>query len=167
MAVIFRSLATRERPGVGTCRQSSLSSPFSPYHFLNQTRCDTFSFKFQGCCFLREFRYYADQKFHNFTVYTQCLDNLRKLFIFSNCIGETDHFLLDLLKKVQYLTEGLLKIFLLWTIQKKTVNESLNIRLYTQSWTYWESPLKQEKQPYKGPRTEYNNINTTASENIL
>ena len=29
------------------------------------------------------------------------------------------------------------------------MKESLNVRLYTESWTYWKSPLKQEKHPYK------------------
>ena len=83
----------------------------------------------------------------------QVLDNLRKLFIFSNYIGEIDHFV---------------KSSSLWAIQKKTtMNESLNVRLYVKSYTYWENPLKQEKYPHKWSTIKYNSINTGPSENIL
>ena len=45
--------------------------------------------------------------------------------------------------KVQYLTLDLLKSFSLRTIRKKTtMDEYLNVGLYTESWTYWKSPLK-------------------------
>ena len=34
--------------------------------FPNQTRCSSFCFRHQRCCFLRVFRSYMDQKFHDF-----------------------------------------------------------------------------------------------------
>ena len=40
--------------------------PSSLLQFPNQTRSKNFSFKHQGYCFLRMFRNYTDQKFHNF-----------------------------------------------------------------------------------------------------
>ena len=62
--------------------------------FPNQTRSNSFSFKHQGYCFLR-------QKFYDFycnflTIYN---DFLFFIFYFFNCIGEIDHFTLDLLKR--------------------------------------------------------------------
>ena len=51
-------------------------------------------------------------------------------------------------EKVRYLTPELPKNNLLSTIWKKTtINESLKIGLKAESWTYWKSPLKQEKHP--------------------
>ena len=47
------------------------------------------------------------------------------------------------------------------------MNESLNVRLKAESWTYWKSPLKQEKYPYKWSTIEDKSINTGTSENII
>ena len=60
------------------------------------------------------------------------LDNLRRLFIFSNYIGEIDHFTLDgPSEKIRYLTLDLQKSFLLWNIRKKTtMSESLNVSIH-------------------------------------
>ena len=41
-----------------------------PLQFLNQTRSNSFSFKYQGYFFLRVFRNYTDHKFHDF--YREC-----------------------------------------------------------------------------------------------
>ena len=47
------------------------------------------------------------------------------------------------------------------------MNESLNVNLYMEYWTYWKSPLKQEKHPYKWSTIKYNNINTGPSQSII
>ena len=87
----------------------------------------------------------------------QILDNLRRLFIFSNYsiqIGPS--------KKFRYLTLDIMKSFLLWTIRRKTtMNESLNFRLKAESWTCWKSPLKQEKYPYNWSTIEVKRINSS------
>ena len=81
----------------------------------NQIRSKNISFKHQGYCFLRMFRNYTDQKFHNF--YRVCY-NFWTIYggIFYNYIGEKDHVTLDLLKRVN--TLDLLKKFFLWVIRK-------------------------------------------------
>ena len=67
--------------------------------------------------------------------------------------------------KFPYLVLALLKSFLLWTLRKKiTMNESSNVRLYRECWTYWKSPPKQEKHWYK---IKCNSIKTGTSENIF
>ena len=72
--------------------------PMPPFNFqTKQTRSNSFSFKHQGYCFVQVFRNYTDQKFHDF--YWVCYSNLRWFLIFSNYIGEIDHFTLDLLKR--------------------------------------------------------------------
>ena len=69
---------------------------------------------------------------------------------------------------VRYYTLGFLESFFLWTIRKETaMNESSNVRLQAESWTYWKNPLKQDKRPYKWSTIEYNSINTETSENIF
>ena len=72
-------------------------------------------------------------RIRNFTIFTVSaliFGQFTVVFSFSNYTGEIDHFTLDLLKKVRYLTLGLLKYFLLWTIRKNsTMNASLNVRL--------------------------------------
>ena len=47
------------------------------------------------------------------------------------------------------------------------MNESLNVRLKAESWTYWKGPLKQEKYPYKWSTIEDKSINNGTSENII
>ena len=64
----------------------------SPLQFPNQTRSNSFSFKHQECCFLQVFR----PELSRFLPHVlQFLDNLRRPLIFSNYIGEVDHFTLD------------------------------------------------------------------------
>ena len=55
-----------------------------PLHFPNQTRSNSFSFKHQGCCFLRVFRNYTDQKLHDFC---------RVCYIFQTIYGNLSFFL--------------------------------------------------------------------------
>ena len=118
--------------------------------FTNQTRSKSFNFKHQGYCFLCMFRNYTDQKFHDF--YCVCY-NFWSIYDKYECFLTTyEKFITSCLpsEKVWYLTLDLLKSFSLWTIWKKTtMNENLlNVRLYTESWTYWKGPLKQQKYLY-------------------
>ena len=125
----------------------------------------SFSFKHQRYCFLRMFRNDIDQKFHNF--YRACY-NLWRLFIFSNLNRGNRSLHVVPSAKVRHLTLDLLKSFFLWTIWNKIIkNESLNLRLQTESWTYRESPLKPEKHSYIWSKINYNSINTGTSENVL
>ena len=65
----------------------------------------------------------------------QFLENLRRRFIFSNHILETE-FRLDLLESSNTLALELLTSFSLCIIRKKTTeNESLEVRLQKESWT--------------------------------
>ena len=66
----------------------------SPLLFPNQTRSNSFSFKHQECSFLQVFRPELSRFLPHLL---QFLDNLRRPLIFSNYIGEVDHFTLDLL----------------------------------------------------------------------
>ena len=43
---------------------------------------------------------YTNQKFHSFTVHAKFLDNIWRLFKFSNYIREIDHFTMNLLKRL-------------------------------------------------------------------
>ena len=43
---------------------------------------------------------YTNQKFHSFTMYAKFLDNIWRLFKFSNYIREIDHFTMNLLKRL-------------------------------------------------------------------
>ena len=74
--------------------------PFPRLQFLYETRFNCLSFKHQGYFSLWVFRNYTDQKFHNY--YRVCY-KFGKIYgsfsIFSNYIGEIDHFTLDLLKR--------------------------------------------------------------------
>ena len=65
--------------------------------FLNQTRSNSFIFKHQEYLFLQVFKNYTDQKFHNF--YRQYYNFWTIYDDIHNCIGEINHFALDLLKK--------------------------------------------------------------------
>ena len=38
------------------------------------------------------------------------------------------------------------------------MNESLNVGLWAEVWTYWKIPLKQEKHPHKWSTIDYNSI---------
>ena len=78
-----------------------------------------------------------------FTVCATVFGQFTHHFIFSNFIGVTDYFTMDLLKNVRQLALDLLNNFLLWTIRKKTlIKESLNFRLWGKSWTYWKKSSK-------------------------
>ena len=92
--------------------------------YPNPRRSNSFSFKHQRYCFLRGVqKLYGPETLRFLPCMLQFLDNIRRLFIFSNC--RIQQFMMDRLKS-----------FLLGTIQKKTtMNESLN-RLQTESWTY-------------------------------
>ena len=82
--------------GAGAGRGSCLPPPLQ---FLNQRRSKSFSFKYQGYCFLRVFRNYSDQKFQNF--YRVCYNfwTIYSSFSFFNYTGKIDHFRLDLLQR--------------------------------------------------------------------
>ena len=73
----------------------------------------------------------------NVTYFTMCATVYGQFthhFIFSNFIGVTDYFTMDLLKNVRQLAPDLLNSFLLWTIRKQTlIKESLNFRLWGKS----------------------------------
>ena len=47
------------------------------------------------------------------------------------------------------------------------MNESLNVGLSAEVWTYWKIPLKQEKHPHKWSTIDYNSIIAGTFENIL
>ena len=73
---------------------------YGPSHFNFQTKkgptvsvSNIRDIAFYGCLEIIRTR-----SFTIFTVYVQVLDNFRQLFIFSNYIGEIDHFTLDILK---------------------------------------------------------------------
>ena len=147
---------------------SPLPTPPPLFQFPNQARSNSFSFKHQGYSFLRVFRNYTDQKFHDFYLYTTIFGQYRAAsHFFLLCRGNRSLHVWPS-EKALYLTLDLLKSLLLWTIQKKTImNKSLNVRLKAESWTYWRSPLKQKKHPYKWFTIEYNSMNIGTSENIL
>ena len=63
------------------------------------------------------------RSFTIFTVYVQVLDNFRQLFIFSNYIGEIDHFTLDLLKRSDTYRRTFLKKFFIVDHPKEDYNE--------------------------------------------
>ena len=99
-----------------------------PLQFPNQTRSKNFSFKLQGCCFLRMFRNYTDQKSYNF--YRVIFGQFMVAFHFFKLHRGNRSLHVGSSEKVRYLTLDLLESFFLWTIRRKTTtNESLNLRL--------------------------------------
>ena len=96
----------------------------------------------------------------NFTIFTVNATTFWQFTAaFHNYIGKIDHFTLDLLKRSDIKP---------WTIRKEaTKNENSNVRIHAESWTYWKSPLKQDKHPYKWSTIGYNSINTGTSKNIF
>ena len=61
------------------------SAPPSQLNFPSQKKSNSFSFKHQGYYFVRVFRNYIDQKFHDFhQSMLQFLDNFRRLLLFFN-----------------------------------------------------------------------------------
>ena len=133
---------------------------FRTKHF---SKSNSLNFKHQEYCFLRVLRNYTDQKFHDFYPVYYNFWTIYSGFSFSlttqiTHVGSSEN--------IRYLTLDLLKSFLLWAIQKKTtMNESFNVTLKAESWTYGKSPLKQEKHPYKWSAIVYNSISTRTYEN--
>ena len=70
-----------------------------PLQFPNQTRSKRFSFKHQDIAFYGCSEIIRTRNFTVFTVHATILDNLWQFLIFSNYIGEIDHFTFDLLKR--------------------------------------------------------------------
>ena len=68
--------------------------------FPNPKRSNSFTLKYQGCCFLLVFRNYTDQNIHDF--YRECY-NCQTIHcgfsFFFNHIRGIDYFILDLLKR--------------------------------------------------------------------
>ena len=139
-----------------------------PFSISEANRSSNFSFKHQEYCLLRVFSNYTNQKFHDFYRISTIFGQFTAVFHFFLLRRGSRSLYVEPSEKIRYLTLDLVKSFLLWTIRKKaTMNQILTVRLLAEFWTYWTSPLKQEKHSYKWSTNEYNSINSGTSENIL
>ena len=98
--------------------------------FPSQKRYKSFRFKHQGYCFvLTDVQKLLGPEISQFLpCMLQFLDNLWRLIIFSNYIGEINHFTLDLLKRSNTWRWTFWKVPF-YVRKKTTMYESLNIRL--------------------------------------
>ena len=112
--------------------------------------------------FLRVFRNYTDQNF--FLPYIQFLNNLWRLFIFSNYI-EVEHFKLDLLKRYD---AGASENFLIVNHPKEDHNEHQFKRSIIDGiLDQLGKSSKTKEASCKWSTIQYNSINTRHSQNIL
>ena len=74
--------------------------PWSPTSISESSKVQQFKFQISGILLFTGVQKLCGPEISRFSpCVLRFLDNLRWLFIFSNYIGETDHFTLDLLKR--------------------------------------------------------------------
>ena len=95
---------------------------------FGNSRSNSLSFKHKRYCFLWVFRNYTDKKFSDFYCVCHYFGTIWGGFHFFWLQRNRSLHQFGPSEMVRYLMLDLLKIFSLWTIQKKaTVNESLNV----------------------------------------